>query len=71
LSKKDVAASPFLTYSLAMSNITPPLPFPIGTLTNFGSLTHYDELGFAHFVNAKGHTAWVGHQAFNLVQVRA
>ena len=54
-----------------MSNTTTPLPFPVGTLTNFGTLTHYDEGGFAHFVNAKGQTAWVGYNAFNLIQVRA
>jgi hypothetical protein len=54
-----------------MSNTTPLLPFPVGTLTNFGTLTHYDEGGFAHFVNVKGQTAWVGYNAFNLIQVRA
>jgi len=69
--KKTLAVQSRITYSLAMSNTTPLLPFPIGTLTNFGTLTHYDEAGFAHFVNAKGQTAWVGNQAFNLIQVRA
>ena len=53
-----------------MSNTTLLLLFPIGTLTNFGTLTHYDEGGFAHFINAKGQAAWVGCNAFNLVQAR-
>jgi hypothetical protein len=53
-----------------MSNTTPLLPFPIGTLTNFGTFTHYDEAGFAHFIK-EGRKAWVGYQSFNLIQVRA
>ena len=49
---------------------TATLPFPIGTLTNFGTLTHYDEAGFAHFVDDKGRPAWIGHKSFAIIQVR-
>ena len=46
-------------------------PPPIGTLTNFGTLTHYDEAGFAHFVSDEGRAGWLGCNAFNLIQVRS
>lgn len=42
---------------------------PIGTLTNYGILTHFDEYGFAYFIK-DGRKSWVGSATFHFVQIR-
>lgn len=51
------------------------LPFttetPVGTITNMGTFTGFDEAGYAHFVRPDGRKGWSGPAAFTFIQVLA